>query len=148
MRIETYAQKDLFLFQIADLERRLDEHLAMRDHVEASGKLSEEMDALFASILTPLTEGVAARKAALDALSWEERLRLAEEEQERMRFVETSTEEDAAIAHEVATLRQIRECEDEICAVWWQRHDGRLTPQMERWEREAKARMESLQKQL
>ena len=148
MRIETYAQKDLFLFQIADLERRLDEHVAMRDHVEASGKLSEEMDALFASIIKPLCEALEVRKAALDALSWEERLRLAEEEQERMRFAEASTEEEAAIAHEVATLREIRKCEDEICAVWWQRYDGRLTPQQERWGREAEARMESLQKQL
>jgi len=148
MRIETYGQLDLFLFEIADMERKIDAHVAMRDHVEASGKLSPEMDALFASILTPLADAVAARKAALDALSWEERLRLAEEEQERMRFAETSTEEEEDLAREIAILREIRRCEDEICAAWWERHDGRLTPQIERWEREAVARMESLQKQL
>jgi hypothetical protein len=83
MRIETYGQKDLFLFQIADMERQIDAHVAMRDHVADSGKLSAEMDALFASILTPLCEGVAARKAALDALTTADHLRLAEEEQER-----------------------------------------------------------------
>jgi len=148
MRIETYGQLDLFLFEIADMERKIDAHVAMRDHVEASGKLSPEMDALFASILTPLADAVAARKAALDALSWEERLRLAEEEQERMRFAETSTEEEEDLAREIATLREIRRCEDEICAAWWARHDGRLTPQIERWEREAEERMLSLQTQL
>ena len=148
MKIESYATKSQFLNEIADFQRRLDEHLAMRDHVAASGKLSPEMDAFFASIIAPLADAITARRNDLDALSWEERLRLAEEEQERMRFVETSTEEDAAIAHEVDILRQIRECEDEICAVWWQRYDGRLTPQQERWGREAEACMESLQKQL
>jgi len=148
MRIETYATKAQFLNEIADMERKISDHVAMRDHVEASGKLSPEMDALFASILTPLTDAVAARKAALDALTWEERLRLAEEEQERMAFRETSTEEEEDIAREIAILREIRKCEDEICAAWWERHDGRLTPQIERWEREAEARMLSLQTQL
>jgi hypothetical protein len=105
MRIETYGQKDLFLFQIADMERQIDAHVAMRDHVADSGKLSAEMDALFASILTPLCEGVAARKAALDALTTADHLRLAEEEQERMRFAETSTEEEEAIKAEVALFR-------------------------------------------
>ena len=148
MRIETYGQKDLFLFEIADMERKIDHHRALRDHVDASGKLSEEMDALFASILTPLADAIAARKAALDALTWEDHLRLAEAEQERMAFRETSTEEEEDLAREIAILREIRRCEDEINAAWWERHDGRLTPQIERWEREAEARMESLQKQL
>lgn len=148
MRIETYGQLDLFLFEIADMERKIAHHVALRDHVEASGKLSPEMDALFASILAPLTDAVAARKAALDALSWEERLRLAEEEQERMGRRETSTEEEEDLKREIAILREIRRCEDEICAAWWQRYDGRLTPQQERWEREAQARMEELQTQL
>ena len=148
MRIETYGQQDRFLFEIADMERKIAHHTALLDHVASSGKLSPEMEALFASILTPLREGVAARRAALDALSWEDRLRLAEEAQERMASHETSTEEDAAIEREIAILREIRRCEDEICAAWWERHDGRLTPQIERWEREAEARMESLQKQL
>jgi len=148
MRIETYATKAQFLNEIADMERKISDHVAMRDHVEASGKLSPEMDALFASILTPLTDAVAARKAALDALTWEERLRLAEEEQERMAFRETSTEEEEDIAREIAILREIRKCEDEICAAWWARFDGRLCPQIERWEREAEERMLSLQTQL
>ena len=148
MRIETYGQKDLAIAQIADLERKIDAHLAMRDHVGAAGKLSEEMIALFASILKPLCEALEARKAALDALSWEDRLRMAEEEQERMAWVETSTEEEEDIAREIAILREIRRCEDEINAAWWERYDGRLTPQIERWEREAEERMESLQKQL
>ena len=148
MRIETYGQKEQILFEIADLERKIDHHLALRDHAGASGKLSEEMIALFASILSPLCEALETRKAALDALSWEDRLRLAEARQEGMRWEETSTEEDEDIAREIAILREIRRCEDEICAAWWERHDGRLTPQIERWEREAQARMESLQKQL
>ena len=105
MRIETYGQKDLFLFEIADMERKIDAHVAMRDHVGASGKLSPEMDALFASILTPLTDAVAARKAALDALTTADHLRLAEQEAERMTLRETSTEEDAAIKAEVAFFR-------------------------------------------
>ena len=150
MRIETYGQLDLAIAQIADMERKIDAHVAMRDHVEASGKLTPEMDALFASILTPLTEGVAARKRALDALSWEERLRLAEEEQERMAFKERSTEEEEDLAREIAILREIRRCEDEINAVWWARFAGESSwlPEYERWEREAEARMESLQTQL
>lgn len=148
MRIETYGQKDLFLFEIADLERKIDHHLAMRDHVGATGRLSEEMIALFASILNPLCEALEVRKAALDALSWEDRLRLAEEEQERMTLRETSTEEDEDIAREISILREIRRCEDEINAAWWERYDGTLTPQIERWEREAEERMLSLQKQL
>ena len=105
MRIDSYATKDLFLFQIEDFQRQIDAHVAMRDSVEASGKLSPEMEALFASILTPLREGVAGRKAALDALTTADHLRLAEAEQERMRWVETSTEEDAAIKAEVAFFR-------------------------------------------
>ena len=105
MRIETYGQKDLFLFEIADMERKIDAHVAMRDHVEASGKLSPEMEALFASILTPLTEGVAARKAALDALTTADHLRLAEQEEARMRFAETSGEKEEAIKAEVAFFR-------------------------------------------
>ena len=105
MRIETYATKAQFLNEIADMERKISDHVAMRDHVEASGKLSPEMDALFASILTPLTDAVAARKAALDALTTADHLRLAEAEQERMRWVETSTEEEAAIKAEVAFFR-------------------------------------------
>ena len=105
MRIETYGQKDLFLFQIADMERKIDAHVALRDHVEASGKLSEEMDALFASILTPLREGVAARKRALDTLTTADHLRLAEQEAERMAWAETSPEEDEAIKAEVAFFR-------------------------------------------
>jgi hypothetical protein len=105
MRIETYGQKDQILFEIADFQRQIDAHVAMRDTVEASGKLSEEMDALFASILTPLGEGVAARKAALDALTTADHLRLAEQEQERMRWVETSGEEEEAIKAEVAYFR-------------------------------------------
>ena len=148
MRIETYGQKDQIIFEIADLERQIDAHVAMRDTVADAGKLSPEMDALFASILMPLSEALEARWTALDALSWEERLRLAEAEQERMTLRETSPEEDAMIAHEIAILREIRRCEDEICAAWWERHDGRLTPQIERWEREAEERMLSLQKQL
>ena len=148
MKIDCYATKAQFLNEIADLERQISDHVAMRDTVGAAGKLSEEMIALFASILNPLCEALEARKAALDALSWEERLSLAEAEQERMRWVETSTEEVDAIEREIAILREIRRCEDEICAAWWERHDGRLTPQIERWEREAVARMESLQKQL
>ena len=105
MRIETYGQKDLFLFEIADLERKIAHHVALRDHVEASGKLSEEMVALFASILTPLADAVAARKAALDALTTADHLRLAEQEEARMRFAETSTEEEEAIKAEVAFFR-------------------------------------------
>jgi len=105
MRIDSYATKDLFLFEIADMERKIDAHVAMRDHVDASGKLSEEMDALFASILTPLREGVAARKAAIAALTTADHLRLAEQEEERMRFVETSTEEEEAIKAEISFYR-------------------------------------------
>ena len=148
MRIDCYATKAQFLNDISDLERQISDHVAMRDRVGASGKLSDEMIALFASIINPLCEALETRKAALDALSWEERLRLAEEEQERMRFAETSTEEEEDLAREIATLREIRRCEDEICAAWWARHDGRLTPQIERWEREAEERMLSLQTQL
>ena len=105
MRIETYGQKDLFLFEIADMERKIDAHVAMRDHVEASGKLSPEMEALFVSILTPLTDAVAARKAALGALTTADHLRLAEQEEARMAFRETSTEEEEAIKAEVAFFR-------------------------------------------
>ena len=148
MRIETYAQKDLFLNEIADLERQIADQVAMRDSIGASGKLSPGMMSLFVSIIDPLSERLAARKEAVDALTWEDHLRLAEEEQERMAFRETSTEEEEDIAREIAILREIRRCEDEICAAWWERHDGRLTPQIERWEREAEARMLSLQKQL
>jgi len=105
MRIETYGQKDQTLFEIADMERQIDAHVAMRDTVADAGKLSPEMEALFASILTPLTEGVAARKRALDALTTADHLRLAEQEEERMSFAETSTEEEAAIKAEVAFFR-------------------------------------------
>ena len=105
MRIETYGQKDLFLFEIADLERQIDAHVAMRDTVADAGKLSPEMDALFASILMPLSEALEARWTALDALTTADHLRLAEEEQERMSFAETSTEEEAAIKAEVAFFR-------------------------------------------
>ena len=148
MKIDCYATKAQFLNEIADLERQIDAHVAMRDTVGAAGKLSDEMIALFASILSPLCEALEARKAALDALSWEERLRLAEAEQERMTLRETSTEEDEDIAREISILREIRRCEDEINAAWWARYDGTLTPQIERWEREAEERMLSLQKQL
>ena len=105
MRIETYGQKDLFLFEIADLERQIDAHVAMRDTVADAGKLSPEMDALFASILMPLSEALEARWTALDALTTADHLRLAEEEQERMAWVETSTEEEEAIKAEVAFFR-------------------------------------------
>ena len=106
MTIETYGQKDLAIAQIAEFQRQIDAHVAMRDTVGASGKLTPEMDALFASIITPLAERVAARKRALDALTTADHLRLAEQEQERMRWMETSTEEDEDIAAEVVFLRR------------------------------------------
>ena len=105
MRIDSYATKDLFLFQIEDFQRQIDAHVAMRDSVEASGKLTPEMEALFVSILTPLTDAVAARKAALGALTTADHLRLAEQEEARMRFAETSGEEEEAIKAEVAFFR-------------------------------------------
>ena len=148
MAIETYIQLDQFLNEIAELERQIADQVAMRDHVEASGKLSPGMMSLFVSIIDPLSERLAARKEAVDALTWEKRLHITEQALEALAFKERSDEEEDGLKREIAILREIRRCEDEICAAWWERHDGRLTPQIERWEREAEARMESLQKQL
>ena len=105
MKITTYSQKDQAIADIAGFERQISANIALRDHAEGEGFLTAELDALVASVVDPLVEAVALRKAALAALTTADHLRLAEQEAESMAFRETSTEEEEGLSAEIAYFR-------------------------------------------
>jgi len=105
MKITAYSQKDQFLADIEKFEHQISANIALRDHAEREGFLTDEMDALVASVVDPLVSAIALRKEALAALTTADHLRLAEQAQESMAFRETSTEEEEHIAAEIAFFR-------------------------------------------
>ena len=54
-----------YMFSIAELEQQIAGHVALRDRWKRfTPGASDKMDAIFASIIAPLAEEVAARKSA------------------------------------------------------------------------------------